>query len=309
MQDLPALWYKPGVRSMTGYGRGKSEVDGSAVTVEIRSVNHRFLDVKLRGASLEPKHEEVLRKSIGSAITRGSVSVSIRLDRTAGASVLVVDTDAAKRIYSELQALSAVLGKAEEVSLALLASQPGVMISARASEAESEQQAAALAACILEASDAALAELVTMREAEGAALLADTEARLANLKALASQLGDLAKSGPEEAQTRLQERIAKLLKNSKVEVDEQRIAQEVAVLADKLDVTEELVRLDSHFEQLAILARETSPVGRKLDFLVQELGREFNTVTSKSQSASVARLVVDAKAELEKIREQVQNVE
>ncbi len=306
MQDLPALWYKPGVRSMTGYGRGKSEVEGSAITVEIRSVNHRFLDLKLRGAALDPRHEETLRKRIGVAITRGALSVSIRLDRQASQAAPHIDVDAAERVYSDLRSLAETLGTSTEIPVALVVGQPGVMVTV---SGESEAQAAATSAGILEAADAAVSDLVAMRTAEGAALQTDIESRLETLKELASKLGELAKTGPAEAQKRLEDRLGKLLKNSKVEVDESRIAQEVAVLADKLDVTEELVRLSSHFEQLALLVRDPKPVGRKLDFLVQELGREFNTVTSKSQSANVARLVVDAKAELEKIREQVQNVE
>ena len=294
---------------MTGYGRGKSEVDGAAITVEIRSVNHRFLDLKLRGASLEPKQEELLRKRIGDVITRGALSVSIRLDRQAGQGTPQVDTAAAHKVYSDLRALAAELGMSTEIPLSLVVRQSGVMVAATASAAETEAQAVALGACILDAADLALAELVEMRAAEGAALQSDIEARLTRLAALATELGEDAKTGPADAQKRLEDRLEKLLKNSSVEVDEARLAQEVAVLADKLDVTEELVRLSSHFEQLGLLVVDANPVGRKLDFLVQELGREFNTVTSKSQSANVARLVVDAKAELEKIREQVQNVE
>lgn len=294
---------------MTGYGRGKSEVDGSAVTVEIRSVNHRFLDLKLRGAGLEPKHEEALRKRIGDAVTRGAMSVSIRWDRQSKQGAFQVDTEAAQRVHQDFSQLASTLGVAADIPLSLVVSQPGVMVAGAASEVETEAQTAALGECMLEAAGQALTELTTMREAEGAALLSDIEGRLEKLKSLTGELGDLAVDAPADAQKRLEDRIAKLLKNSKVEVDEARLAQEVALLADRLDVTEELVRLASHFEQLALLVKDPKPVGRRLDFLVQELGREFNTVTSKSQSANVARLVVDAKAELEKIREQVQNVE
>ncbi len=309
MRDLPSLWYKARVRSMTGYGRGKSEVDGTAVTVEIRSVNHRFLDLKLRGASLEPKLEEMLRKRIGEDITRGSISVSVRVDRQNGQGAVQVDPQAATRVHRELSSLAETLGLDAEVPLALVVGQPGVIVAKAVSDEETEAYATALRISAREACDTALAELVRMREAEGASLLVDIESRLQTLKTLSTELGSLAKDGPAEAQKRLEDRIAKLLKNSKIEVDDARLAQEVAVLSDKLDVTEELVRLSSHFEQLALLVKETEPSGRRLDFLVQELGREFNTVTSKSQSANIARLVVDAKAELEKIREQVQNVE
>ncbi|MCP4446978.1 MAG: YicC family protein [Myxococcales bacterium] len=309
MRDLPALWYKPCVRSMTGYGRGKSEVEGLAVTVEVRSVNHRFLDLKLRGASLEPKQEEALRKRVAEHVVRGSVSVSVRIDKLSAQGGLQIDSAAAARAHSELSALAQSLGVDSDISLSLILGQPGVMVPATSSVAETAEQVAAFGACTLEAADQALSELVSMRDAEGASLLTDVRSRLAGLGALASELRASAEEGPAAAQTRLEERIAKLLKNSKVEVDDARLAQEVAILADRLDVTEELVRLASHFEQLALLVAAPEPVGRRLDFLVQELGREFNTVTSKSQSANVARLVVDAKSELEKIREQVQNVE
>ncbi len=290
---------------MTGYGRGKSESGGLAVTVEIRSVNHRFLDLKLRGAALEPKHEEALRKRVGAVVTRGSVSVSIRLDQKSGATEMHVDPDAAERVHAQLLALAKRLNLSAEVSLSFLCSQSGVMVAGNQEETDSAE----LGSCVLTAADIALAELTTMRATEGASLQADMQERLQTLRAYTAQLGDLAKTTPAEAQERLEGRITKLLKNSKIEVDEARLAQEVALLADKLDVTEELVRLSSHFEQLGLLVKDTVPVGRRLDFLVQELGREFNTVTSKSQSANIARLVVDAKAELEKIREQVQNVE
>ncbi len=290
---------------MTGYGRGKSESGGLAVTVEIRSVNHRFLDLKLRGGWLEPAHEEALRKRIGAVITRGAVSVSIRLDRKSSASEMRIDHDAAERVHAQLQGLAERLKLSPDISLSFLCSQPGVMVAGPLDE----EDAAELGQCVLAAGDTALEELISMRGAEGASLQTDIEERIQTLRGHSSELGELAKTTPQEAGQRLDERIAKLLKNSKVEVDEARLAQEVALLADRLDVTEELVRLSSHFEQLGLLVKDTAPVGRRLDFLVQELGREFNTVTSKSQSANVARLIVDAKAELEKIREQVQNVE
>lgn len=148
-----------------------------------------------------------------------------------------------------------------------------------------------------------------MRDTEGAALAADVGARLDRLEAITESLASLAQSAPEDGKRRLEERIERLLSSSKVEVDAQRLAQEVAVLADRLDVTEELVRARSHIEQFRTFLRAGEPVGRRLDFLSQELGREYNTVTSKSQSAEIARAVVEAKAELEKIREQVQNLE
>jgi len=218
--------------------------------------------------------------------------------------VLSVDVSAARRVHAELTRLAKSIGLAEEVRLSTLINQPGVLVAEDASA-----NVAPLSEATLEAADAALAQLVEMRATEGAALKRDITERLGRLEGVAVELEALAKKAPVDAQRRLEERVARLLKGSNVEVDEARVAQEVALLADRLDVTEELVRVRSHVGQLADLLDSKDEMGRRLDFLVQELGREFNTVTSKSQSAEIARIVVEAKAELEKIREQVQNIE
>ncbi len=191
----------------------------------------------------------------------------------------------------------------------MICNQPGVMVVAEADPESDRAAAGVLEGHLLEAGGAALSELSAMRLTEGKILRRDLDQRLSTLRGLAAELDEHAKVTPELAQGRLQERIDRLLKHSKVEVDAARLAQEVAIVADKLDITEELVRVAAHLEQIAELIGQDEPVGRKLDFLVQELGREFNTITSKSQSAKVGRLVVDAKAEMEKIREQVQNIE
>ena len=149
-----------------------------------------------------------------------------------------------------------------------------------------------------------------MRDAEGESLAKDMVLRMQHLAALTAELSRHVALAPQEAERRLRDRLGRLMAQSKVTVDEARLAQEVAILADRMDVTEELVRIKSHIGQLAeLMAQRASAIGRRLDFLVQELGREYNTVASKSQSADIARLVVEAKAELEKVREQVQNIE
>ncbi len=298
-------WYKIGVRSMTGYGRGQSESNGCRVTVEIRSVNHRFLDLKVRGVALDAKHEEALRQCVGQSVSRGALNLSIRVDKALHPGKTRIDHEAAALAHKELQTLRDSLGITEEISLGMVCSQPGVMVPVQVDE----EATARVGEGVLQAAEGALQALVTMRTLEGKSLKTDIQGRLQTLAELAQSLESATANTPEQAQIRFEERIARLLKNSKVEVDEARLAQEVAILVDKLDITEELVRLRSHFEQLGELLLQEKPVGRRLDFLVQELGREFNTVTSKSQSANVARLVVEAKAEMEKIREQVQNIE
>src|SRR5690606_34508092 len=154
-----------------------------------------------------------------------------------------------------------------------------------------------------------LADLVAMREVEGKALAEDMRGRVLALTGYLGQLTELAAAAPADAEARLRDRLSRLTASTRVAVDDARLAQEVALLADRTDVTEELVRIRSHLGQLDQLLAADHEVGRKLDFLVQEIGREINTVASKAQSAEIARIVVEVKAELERIREQVQNVE
>lgn len=290
---------------MTGYGRGMAESGKHRVVVEMRSVNHRYLDLKIRGASVGPAIEDRLTKMIKARLGRGSVVLTIRLRGGEAASGVRVDVAAARRVLGELRKLQE-LGVSDDVSAEFLCSQPGVLVQGDDGEGDEED----VAECATQAAQACLEALVAMREAEGNTLRSDVEERLDRLLELGRAIGERVAKAPEDAQKRLSERIARLLKNVGVDVDPDRVAHEVAVVADRLDVTEELVRVGSHVEQAKkLLGTDTKPVGRRLDFLVQELGREFNTVTSKSQSAEVARLVVEGKAELEKIREQVQNVE
>lgn len=289
---------------MTGYGRGFSERGGRRVAVEIRSVNHRFLDLKLRGATLDPAVEEKVRQQVKHFLSRGSLTITTRIDGRGPGTAVRIDGNAARRVYYELRDLADQIGLKTEINLSLVCSQPGVMVSTEADVDEEE-----VGEAVLEATGAALSDLQEMREREGQSLASDLVERIETLAVLTKELAELAKTAPVDAQRRLQERLDRLLKNNNVQVDEARLAQEVAVVADRLDVTEELVRVGSHLEQLRELMTDTKSIGRRLDFLVQELGREYNTVTSKSQSADIARVVVEVKSELEKIREQVQNVE
>ncbi len=290
---------------MTGYGRGVAERDGRRAIVEIRSVNHRFLDLKLRGTTLDPPVEARVGTAIRAECKRGSVTAMIRLEQRGAAATMRVDVEAAKRVFGELSALGETLGLSEPINLQLLCAQPGVMV-----PDDTEDDAEEVAACIVEAVDLALAGLVAMRTAEGEALVRDLEGRLERLETLSGEIADHVETAPEWARRRLEERLGRLLQKSQIELDEARLAQEVAILADRLDVTEELVRLRSHVDQVRqILRGADQPIGRRCEFLVQEMGRELNTIASKSQSADIARTVVDGKAELEKIREQVQNIE
>jgi uncharacterized protein (TIGR00255 family) len=290
---------------MTGYGRGGAERAGWRAVAEIRSVNHRYTDLKLRGSQLDPALEERVATAVRKRVERGAVTVTVKVDSAASASGVVVDTGAARRAHSALTELSRELGMNQPVSLELVCAQPGVLV-----PAETNQDTESLTACVVSAVNAALSAMIEMRDAEGAALARDLETRLDHLVAVVDRLDELVAQAPADAHRRLEERLNRLLQSTKVEVDRDRLAQEVAMLADRHDVTEELVRLRSHVEQARASMKSTdASVGRQLGFLVQEFGREFNTVSSKSQSAEITAAVVEAKAELEKMREQVQNIE
>ena len=298
---------------MTGHGRGVAQVGGRRATVEVRAVNHRYFDVKLRAPWLDAALEERITSALRRRAQRGSFTVTLRDEGALVGPAVKADLAAARAVAAALDEVRRGLGLAEPVPLALVVAQPGVLAVEEPADL-SEQRWAALAPAV----EAALAELVAMRRREGETLALDLAGRLDRLERFAQDVGGLAAGAPEEWRRRLSERLGKLIAaapGAPAPFDEARLAAEVAVLADRLDVTEELVRLRSHLGQARALLTpglaidEAEPVGRRLDFLVQELGREVNTIGSKSQSAEIARRVVDAKAELEKIREQVQNVE
>jgi uncharacterized protein (TIGR00255 family) len=287
------------MRSMTGFGRGISEQAGVRATVDLRTVNHRFLDLKVRG-SLPPATEEAVATKIRAALERGSVAVSIHVARaTAGG--IRIDEAAARAAHATLRRLANDLGLVGP-DLKLVLAQPGVVVS------DSHQEDPDPAhATILAATDAALAQLATMRETEGLALARDLLARLDELSTARAELATRAAAVPAELQRKLHERVQRLLGDHAA--DPQRLAHEVALLADRADVSEELVRLDSHLAQARALVADPKPSGRRLDFLTQEIGRELNTIGSKSAAADLTSTVVAGKAALEKLREQVQNVE
>jgi uncharacterized protein (TIGR00255 family) len=287
---------------MTGFGRGVAEHQGVRATVDIRTVNHRFLDLKLRGAQLPPAVEEALSQKIRAAIERGSVAVSVHITRAESAPASSwIDSAAAAAAHTELTAIAKQLGIAGP-DLALVLQQPGVLIGP-----DRETDDAALAAATAKALDAALAQLDQMRKAEGASLVVELAKRMTELSTLRTRVAELAASLPAQLVKRLQERLAKLLADTTLEPA--RLAQEVVLLADRADVTEELVRLASHLDQAGALITGATAAGRRLDFLVQEIGRELNTIGSKSALTEITSAVVDAKAVLEKVREQIQNVE
>jgi uncharacterized protein (TIGR00255 family) len=290
------------MRSMTGYGRGTCEVGGRRFVVELRSVNHRFLELKLRLPWSDPLIEANLTQLLRARLDRGVVTVGVR-DEGGGAAQLVhADLALARSYAAALEELRLALGLDEPVTLALVAAQPGVL-----TVGEAIGDSEALWAALKPGVDGALTALIDSRRREGEALAHDLGARLATVERLATELATLTQDTPEQYRRRLHDRLERALGPG--EVDPQRLAQEVAILADKVDVAEELTRITAHVTELRRLVDGDGTSGRRLDFLTQELNREINTIGSKSQSAPVAARVVDAKAELERLREQIQNVE
>ncbi len=290
------------MRSMTGYGHGAASRGEVHATVDVRSVNHRFLDLKLRGGQLPAAVEDAIAARVRAAIERGSVAVAVHL-RGGAPGGARIDGDAAVRAHRTLAELAARLA-VPGPDLALVLAQPGVVT---VEEALDDGSAAAALAAL----DAALVQLDAMRATEGAALAAEIARRLDELVALRAQIAGQAAGVPQQIARRLTERVRRLVDDAGAggAVDPGRLAQEIAVLAERADITEELVRLTSHFDQARALLGATGAVGRRLDFLVQEIGRELNTIGAKAPAAEISTAIVDAKAALEKIREQVQNIE
>ena len=287
---------------MTGFGAGRGSVNGEDVDVEVRSVNHKYCEVKVRlPRELGALEHEVVR-AVKERLARGGVDVAVR--RTASGSLVAprVDIGLAESYARAFADVQARLGLPGSVTLAdVIAAEGVVRLDERPVDVEIVGEA------LRRALAAALAQLVSMRSREGEALARDLVARLDELERLIGRVAELAPQSVEQYRARLSERVAELSRG--LPVDPGRLAQEVAVFADRTDVAEEITRLRSHLAQVRALLAVSEPAGRKLDFLVQEMHREVNTIGSKSQNADIAGVVVALKAEIERMREQVQNVE
>ncbi len=290
------------IRSMTGFGSGTGASGGEEVGVEIRSVNHKYCEVKVRLPRDLTTLEQEVTRAVKERLARGGVDVAVRRSGQALAPVPRVDAALAEsyaRAFAEVQAR---LGLSGGVTLAEVIAADGVVkLDERPVDLDSAREG------LRRALAAALDALLAMRAREGEALARDLLSRLDEVEVLVSRVVELVPRTVEHHRDRLAERIAELTRG--LAVDPARLAQEVALFADRTDVTEETTRLRSHLAQARALLSGGEPAGRKLDFIVQEMHREANTVGSKSQSADIASLIVSMKAEIERMREQVQNVE
>jgi uncharacterized protein (TIGR00255 family) len=296
------------VRSMTGFGRAEVRGDTVVVSVEARSVNHRHLDVAIRLPRALAALEMDARRAIAARLERGRVDVSVQVTTAAGQPTqrVVADAALAREYVSRAGALAAELnhlGVRGDVPLAWVLERPGVVRLEEAEAVDAEIPWATLE----QALGRALDELVERRTAEGERLVTELRSLHGELGAIVETMAVRAPIGARRKEERLRERIASLLGGAAV--DEARILTEAAVWADKADIAEELTRLRAHLAELALVLDKGGPVGRALDFLLQELGREVNTVASKADDLELSQAALAGKGVLEKMREQVQNLE
>jgi uncharacterized protein (TIGR00255 family) len=289
--------------SMTGYGRGRAALGGGAVVVELRAVNHRFLDLRVRTGNELFAESALIEDIVRKHAQRGRIDVSARVEGSASGT-LTLDRERAKAAFVQLRALRDELAPGDALPLSLLAGVPALFIESGGPDSEARERAvneAVLAACV---------DLERMRRTEGAALAKDLASRNERI----AKLAEIVEAGQVEVaperRKRMIARVEKLLADTSVSVDMSRIEMEIALLAERADVAEELTRLRSHTAQLSqlLLAQSADPIGRRIEFLLQEMSREANTAGSKLPDAALTQNILELKAELERMREQVQNI-
>jgi len=287
---------------MTGFGRATVECGEKRLRIEVRSVNHRGLDLKIRSQSPDTYCDAEIGRAVRSAVERGAVTVSVREETAGPAASGAIDERRAREVYLALERLRRDLGLPDPTTLATVAAFMG------AAPGGPELAGEALWEVLRPGVERALGELRTTRAREGAALATDLAARVVKLRVGARAIADGAAGLPGRFARRLEERLASVRELPGFEPG--RLAQEAALMAERLDISEEITRLGTHLDHVEEILREPGgAVGRKLDFVIQEIGRELNTIGSKAQDAQIGALVIDGKVELEKIREQAQNIE
>ncbi len=299
------------LRSMTGYGLGEYRDKDFSFVIEIKSVNHRYNEVAIRLPKFLNPLEDRIRKTILQIISRGRVDVFITASYTGNTNCQVnVDKELAKAYHNALKEVASALegdnvNLSSQAELLYLAKCPDVI-----TVAEGNIDEEALWPHVESAINIALEHLAAMREAEGTNISADVKSRVGLIEEKLAVIEERAPLVVTEYQARLRERVDELLKDyTEKTIEPERLIQEVAIFADRVNITEEIVRLKSHIQQFREMLKGDKPVGRKMDFLVQEFNREANTITSKSNDFTVTQKAVEIKGEIEKIREQIQNIE
>ncbi len=291
------------VKSMTGYGRARETLNGRDITVELRSVNNRYLDCTVKMPRTYVFAEDAIKSRVQKAISRGKVDVFVTIDTTAAdVSVVAVNEPLARSYYEALKSLKDTFALEGDITPMALAKFPDVLTVTRA-----EEDLEAVAADICTVLDKALQAYNEMRAVEGQRLAEDISGRVSTIESVVTKVEERSPQTVAEYRARLTAKMNEVLQSTTI--DESRILTEAAIFSDKIAVDEETVRLRSHIAQLRTMLESDQPVGRKLDFLIQEVNRECNTIGSKCNDLTIAQDVVNMKAEVEKIREQVQNIE
>lgn len=293
------------IKSMTGFGRCRTVLHGREISVEIKSVNHRFFEFSCRTPKGYGFLDDKLKALVNSRVSRGKIDMFV----TVGAAE---DTPAEVKINHSLvsgyinamKEISETYGIENDVTVTAISRFPDVYTVSKAPENEEE-----ITADVLEAANTAIDGFIAMREAEGEKMKADILGRAEVILATVDEIDERSPQTVKEYEERLLDRINRTLQDYNINIDEQRVLTEVAVFADKVAVAEETVRLRSHFTQLSKIMESQTPIGREIDFIIQEMNREANTIGSKVQDAEIAHKVVKIKSEIEKMREQIQNIE
>lgn len=291
------------LKSMTGYGRNEAIQGGKKIMCEIKSVNHRYSDYSVKVPKYYGFLEDKVREFASKHISRGKVDIYVGIESYAEADKeIVVNTELAKSYIDALCKLRDEFGLCDDITVNSVARYPDIFVQERKEEDEEE-----IWENVKTVLEPAIASFTAMREREGERIQKDLEQRVEYMKTLADRIDERSPETVEEYKERLYSKIKAVLEDR--EIDDARILTEVAIFADKVAVNEEMVRLSSHFDEFYGICASGEPAGRKLDFLIQEINREINTTGSKASDIEIAKIVVDLKAETEKLREQIQNIE
>ncbi|HOF05093.1 MAG TPA: YicC family protein [Syntrophales bacterium] len=293
------------ISSMTGFGRVEGTAAGKRIQVEMKSLNHRYLEISVRVPSALAALEMEIKKRVGERFSRGKIEITIRLEsdgQQGDAPALTLDIPLVRQYHALLSRIKTELGLPGEVTLEIMAGFRDIYV-----PEDQEEKLPALWAGLEGLLGQAMDKLAAMRNAEGEVLKRDLAARMEVIRRLLREIGCRAPEVVHEYRQRLVDRVRELTQG--MMIDEARLHQEVAIMAEKSDITEEVVRMESHIAQFGEFLTEGEAVGRKLDFLIQEMNREINTLGAKSQDGEIARRVIEVKSELAKLREQIQNVE
>jgi len=293
------------LHSMTGYGGAEGVLDGVSYAVEIKALNNRYLKTIIKLPEATTFLEDDVDKALRKRLVRGTINYVLRLKNVAASALFEIDEEALRSLVGRLSEIGSSLGSAASIDVASLLALPGIVHPAQ----PSDEEAARARELVLRLTHEALDKLKLMRASEGQYLEADLKGHCQTMAAELEKVRQRSDSMVHEYATRLRKRVDTLLAEAKLKLDEETLAREVAILADRSDISEELARLDAHLQQFSQICETDGQAGRRLDFLSQEMLREANTVASKAADAEIARRIVDVKCLIERLKEQIQNVE